>query len=755
MLKHIDKLKISTKLPAALIAIGVTTAGATGYLAYLDAEHSLMQKGEADLKHALEARSATLKQWLTGIETNLNVERNNPTTRNAILEFTSTWAALGDNPLAVLRTDAASTYNALHDKYHPYYEGLGTREEYYDVFLFDAAGNLVYTIAKEADYGTNLVTDKWSQTNLGKAFRAARDNAATGQSVFFDFAPYAPSGNTPESFIATSVTDVDGTFIGVLAYQLSLSKLQGLLNDRAGLSSTSNLYLTSLDGAILNDLGRAEGQRRIDVSKISAAEQENHSLVSTSALTGRKAIEMIQPVDFMGTDWLFVNEQDYAELFNPIQELRNKLLLQLLFSACVIGLLGALLARYFTTPLSRVGEAMSDVSDGHYDTFIPATEQGDEVGEIARALDDFQDNLAKAKTAEEEQAKVVDGLSDALEHIAAGDLTFRIGDDFPAAYAKLREDFNSTLQTLANSFGGVVMNAQQIQNSSREISGAADDLSRRTENQAATLEETAAAIEEMTSSVSSTADGAKRADGLVNSAKKTAKDSEVVVEETVVVMGNIEKSADQIARIVSVIDEIAFQTNLLALNAGVEAARAGDAGRGFAVVASEVRALAERSSKAAREIKELITESAQHVASGVESVGRAGDALREILSSVEDINTAVTEIASAAQEQSLGLKEINLAVSQLDQVTQQNAAMVEESTAATHALNNDAQILGDLVARFRIGDAKEKAIEANANVPIGRGEVGMQQQRVADFAAASRGSAALAVEEEEDDWLDF
>jgi len=221
-------------------------------------------------------------------------------------------------------------------------------------------------------------------------------------------------------------------------------------------------------------------------------------------------------------------------------------------------------------------------------------------------------------------------------------------------------------------------------------------------------------------------------------------------------MGNIENSADQISQIVGVIDDIAFQTNLLALNAGVEAARAGDAGRGFAVVASEVRALAQRSSNAAKEIKELITESEQHVASGVQQVNQAGDALRKILESVREISEAVSGISSAAQEQSMGLSEINSAVSQLDQVTQQNAAMVEESTAASHTLRQDADELGRLVGQFHTSSS-QGAVGGARPMAGNRNSVTGQQERVRTFAA--QGSAALKAAPEEqvndDDWIEF
>jgi len=251
-----------------------------------------------------------------------------------------------------------------------------------------------------------------------------------------------------------------------------------------------------------------------------------------------------------------------------------------------------------------------------------------------------------------------------------------------------------------------------IRSGTSEITQAADDLSRRTEQQAASLEQTAAALDEITATVRRTAEGSKHALAVVSKTKTDAEQSGEVVRQAVAAMGGIEKSSQQIGQIIGVIDEIAFQTNLLALNAGVEAARAGDAGRGFAVVASEVRALAQRSAEAAKEIKALISASAQQVGSGVKFVGETGEALSRIVAQVAEINSAVGEIASAAQEQATGLAEVNTAVNQMDQVTQQNAAMVEQSTAASHALAGEAEELARLTGRFQLGQ-EEGGMPAN------------------------------------------
>ena len=278
-------------------------------------------------------------------------------------------------------------------------------------------------------------------------------------------------------------------------------------------------------------------------------------------------------------------------------------------------------------------------------------------------------------------------------------------DPFPSDYEKLRQDFNNAIARLEDTLQVVASTTRNIHSGSGEISGASDDLSRRTEQQAASLEQTAAALDEITCTVRKTADGAIHARQVVATAKGDAEGSGLIVQDAVKAMEAIDQSSRQISQIIGVIDEIAFQTNLLALNAGVEAARAGDAGRGFAVVASEVRALAQRSAGAAKEIKGLILASNGHVTSGVKLVGDTGQALARIVAQVGEITGIVSEIAASAAEQATALAEVNSAVNQMDQVTQQNAAMVEQATAASHALAAEATDLSAVVGRFRLADS--------------------------------------------------
>ena len=372
-------------------------------------------------------------------------------------------------------------------------------------------------------------------------------------------------------------------------------------------------------------------------------------------------------------------------------------------------------------PLTLMTGAMGELAGGNLNVHVPATDRGDEIGQLAGAMTMFKDKLAAAERergeqeaalerAKEEQTKIiVDSIGEGLSNLAKGDLTHRISAQLEGAYAKLKDDFNSAAARLQETLKQVLDSTGLINVGAREISVAADSLSKRTEQQAASLEETAAALEQITATVKNTAQNAREANAVAATAKTAAESGGAVVQSAVEAMGEISQSSRQITDIIGVIDEIAFQTNLLALNAGVEAARAGDAGRGFAVVASEVRALAQRSSDAAKQIKTLIKASGDHVSAGVKLVDESGQALKRIVGEVARIDALVDGMARAAEQQSTGIGQVNTAVTQMDQGTQQNAAMVEESTAASRNLAEKTDELTRLVSFFKVDDGQDNS----------------------------------------------
>jgi methyl-accepting chemotaxis protein len=393
------------------------------------------------------------------------------------------------------------------------------------------------------------------------------------------------------------------------------------------------------------------------------------------------------------------------------------------------GAVGWWLARSIADPVRGMTEVMNKLAGGDLSIAVPGAGRTDEIGRMAAAVQVFKDAAIKKKKKdaweaeqivvwnkenEEKAAKeaeearqdqlAIHNIAQGLGRLADGDLVYRIEIPFAAKTEKLRTDFNLAVEKLQQTIVSVRTTAEAMRAGSYEIATAADDLARRTEQQAASLEQTAATLDEVTRTVQMTAQGTAHAQEVVSGAKADADRGGEVVRKAITAMGSIESSSRQITRIIGVIDEIAFQTNLLALNAGVEAARAGDAGRGFAVVASEVRALAQRSAEAAKEIKSLIAVSSTEVAQGVDLVGETGKALERIVIRVTELSHIVAEIAASANQQASALHQVNAAVGQMDQVTQQNAAMVEETTAATHSLSRESEELWRQVDTFEAGN---------------------------------------------------
>ena len=418
---------------------------------------------------------------------------------------------------------------------------------------------------------------------------------------------------------------------------------------------------------------------------------------------------------------------------------------------------------YFADKYRRLAKGGREVwIQASYNPVLDANGKPFKVIKFAADITDIEHERRRA--AEEQaiklaQGKVVLRLGDGLHQLMEGNLTYRVAEKFPDEYEALRSNFNAAMSKLQETLRGIVSNAQAVRVGTAEIAEASDDLSRRTEQQAASLEQTTAALSEITTTVTKTALGAQKARDAVTTARSEASHSGDVVGQAISAMGQIEQSAHKVAQIIGVIDEIAFQTNLLALNAGVEAARAGDAGRGFAVVASEVRALAQRSAEAAKEIKALISASSQQVEAGAKLVDETGQALQRIVARVGEISTLVVDIARGAEQQATGLSQINAAVQEMDQGTQKNAAMVEESTAAVHALANEADAMAELMAQFELGGMEKDPLRAELKRAVPHAFAGEQRRLRTGTPNASRPKPTAArkaiINRGSDGWEEF
>ncbi|MDW3225332.1 MAG: methyl-accepting chemotaxis protein [Paracoccaceae bacterium] len=702
--------------------------------------------------------------------------------------------ALGEKDLLV-KADTGSSYGFIHAIYHPNFDELQNEMDYYDVFLFDPEGNLVYSVFKENDYATNMLTGEWKESGLADAFRQAMEIGPNDPSVFIDFAPYAPSAMAPAAFLSRPVFNEQGTLLGVLAYQMPITQLNRAAGELEGLGSTIDGYIVGADGRMRTDSPASEQNdilaTTVELDIVDEGISGESGQFEAIGHTGSNVLGYFAPFEFLGTRLVVIVQQDTDELFASL----NKALVVAAVISGVIFLaalgISIFVSRGITRPLQALTGAVTQVADGENSATIPETERQDEIGELARAAEIFRQNslriekmneeqqAANAKmaemnaerekaaeremelarereeadraTAEERQEMmrnlgssfgevvsdaiagkfssrvssdfkdeilielaqninmlmeaVDDGLSQTgslLARVAQGDLTERMEGDFQGAFADLQGNVNDMIDSLTSLVGEISESGSTLSSSSSELQQTADTLSRQAEQNAASVEETSAALEELSASIKQVNTNIAGVSDSAQQARKTASSSELIAAEAASSMDRIADGSKEIARVIGVINDIAFQINLLALNAGVEAARAGEAGRGFSVVASEVRQLAQRASDAAKEIAEVITQSDTAVAEGVTNVASAKDSLENIAKTVVSISESVDVVTTAISEQSSGIGEITSAVSQIDSNTQKQAAAFEEVTASSHVLAKEASDLRQATSRFQI-----------------------------------------------------
>lgn len=786
--------RLSFKLPGfvagaiAIVAVGLSV------LTYVSGRNAAIDKAHLQLELLVAKRTDGLERWYKSIELTTRTVAASPVTVQALQEFSGNWEQFPETVRNSLRADyttgspfpagerqnlnraeGENPYNDVHAQHHEFFRYFNETNSFYDVFLVDLDGDIVYSVFKESDFGQSVTTGELASSGIGQAFQSSigETNDVTH---FSSFDPYGPSNGAIAAFASSRVTDETGQVIGVLIAQLNIDEFKAVLNDPQGLGDTAETFIVNDHGYLLVDSRFSGGAKAHDAvprtPHIAAAlGGEAFAADEGPGLSDPSVMALAHPIIFDGSVYALVAEEARSEIFADLVTQRNQLIIMSVLLAGIMITLAWWFIRTITMSLDKLGAEMTGIADGDFGLKVSATKRGDEIGDIGRVLVDFQSKLEMAAEQEKdrqqgqiEQQRVLDTLRKGLVELANGDLSRPIHEQFGAQYDSLRMDFNETLRKLSETITNVIQAAGSIQHGANEISQASDDLSNRTENQAATLEETAAALDELTASVKSAADGAKSVETIVIEAQSEAEESGKIVGDAIAAMTEIEKSSEHISQIIGVIDDIAFQTNLLALNAGVEAARAGEAGKGFAVVASEVRALAQRSSEAAKEIKALISGSAKQVERGVDLVGGAGTALGNIVERVNHISELIRSIATGSSEQAIGLGEINIGVNQLDQVTQQNAAMVEEATAASHVLKSDATRLQDLVGQFETPATQNVVSFESRSSETGTQVHAVEFQQAADVdlnavpaRAVANGPSAGAsnVAVDQGDWVDF
>ncbi|MFK0384340.1 methyl-accepting chemotaxis protein [Agrobacterium sp. NPDC090273] len=597
-----------------------------------------------------------------------------------------------------------------------------------DIYVIDKNGLIVYSVTKGKNFLTNISEPQ------NRAIKDLYDRVSAGKDGVITTASFSGQGAEESAFVGMPLAVSNWGQIqrkGVVIMRVSADRVGTIVTPEETGKSIDDALLLSADGKRRAGVLSGGADARVPESLAGLSGSANAGTVVASTPAGNM-FYAYRPVTVFGEKHLLAIGQQESKVLAAANNLAFWATLATLAVLAAMTLIGIIVSAGLTKPLTGLANLMERLNGGENNIEIKAVARGDEIGTMARALESFRQGILEKLRMEDEAARkgeeldeeraqremekarsakeleeAVSALAKGLANLAAGRLDLRIEKAFVPSLDHLRIDFNNSMAGLETTIANIDHSASAIRAGSSELKSASEDLSRRTERQAAALEEAAAALGDMTKAVNNSLERCNVAVEATADTMQDAHKSTAVVKEAIIAMERIETSSSKIRQIIDVIDQIAFQTNLLALNAGVEAARAGEAGKGFAVVAQEVRELAQKSAAAARDITQLIATSAGDVESGVALVLRTGESLEQIQGRIQSVNDQIVAIAAASREQSGRLGEINASVNELDQVTQQNAAMVEETTASAFSLASEADGLTEQVGQFSVGSGRQ------------------------------------------------
>ncbi|MGP1395600.1 MAG: methyl-accepting chemotaxis protein [Inquilinaceae bacterium] len=703
-------LSLAVKLTVLIILLAMSGAAAIGVVSYFSARDSQRAGIDQSLSIVVDARRDALQAYLGTIDGDLRVLAQSPLARQAVLDFMGAWGRIDgdrtetlqtlyitDNPHPLGQKDAldaakdGSSYSAVHARLHPWFRTFLKERGFYDIFLFDLDGNLIYTVFKELDFATNLVSGPWAETDLGNAFRAARDGAANSEVAFFDFRPYAPSNDAPASFIATAINDADGAPLGVLVFQMPIDGINATMQ-AAHMGETGEAMIIGTDRLMRNDSRFSEEStiltRVVDMEAVSRALAGETGVMDDRDFEGNAVAAAFTPLDFHGTRWAIVTRQSLDEVLAPVRALRDQLLLFGVAGILVIAVLGGLLGRGIARPIAAMTAAMRRLAGGDKEIDVPGRTRGDEIGAMAEAVETFRRNALEMDRMALEQAEFKQ-RSEAENKRA----TAALADEFEASVSGVVDRVFSGSESVRASAQTMSSMADRTSRQSAEVSAAADEAT-------GNVQTVAAATEELTGSIAEIGRRVGESTTIAREAVKEAEGADTTVK-------GLTDAAQKIGEVVSLISDIASQTNLLALNATIEAARAGEAGKGFAVVASEVKSLANQTAKATDDISSQIaamqtaTSGAVGAIQGIgATIGRIEETVAAIAAAIEQQQSATQEIARNVHQAATGTQTVSGTISGVSDAAANTGQTATELLEAAGDLSDQAGTLRQEVEAF-------------------------------------------------------